>query len=119
MSWLAGITIDQTDNDNLGVDWVLQYEFGDLGMFCMHSHSPHLTYLTLTLPHTDQNEAIAEFRTLMTDLSGAGLRVQVRHGHGKSLLVCIRVPRDHLGKMVQKSRYTLTPGTHQHTLWTC
>lgn len=32
MSWLAGITIDHTDNDNLGVDWVLQYEFGDLGM---------------------------------------------------------------------------------------
>lgn len=41
----------------------------------------------------------------MTDLNEAGLRVQVRHGHGKALLVCIRVPRDHLGKMVQKSRY--------------
>lgn len=32
MSWLAGISIDNADNDNLGVDWVLQYEFGDLGM---------------------------------------------------------------------------------------
>jgi hypothetical protein len=32
MSWLAGYgTSDEDDNDNLGVDWVLQYEFGDIG----------------------------------------------------------------------------------------
>jgi hypothetical protein len=30
MSWLAGQDRDE-ENDNLGVDWVLQYEFGDLG----------------------------------------------------------------------------------------
>ncbi|CAI7603153.1 unnamed protein product [Penicillium pancosmium] len=82
MSWLAGISLESAENDNLGVDWVLQYEFGDL----------------------DQSHAIAEFRALMADLTEAGLRVQVRHGHGKALLVCIRVPRDHLGKMIQKSR---------------
>jgi len=52
----------------------------------------------------------------MTDLSEAGLRLQVRHGHGKSLLVCIHVPRDHLGKMVQKSRYSaLSPKIAQWT----
>lgn len=48
----------------------------------------------------------------MTDLSEAGLRVQVRHGHGKAVLLCIRVPRDHLGKMVHQSRY---PRTAQRT----
>jgi hypothetical protein len=32
MSWLAGISLESAENDNLGVDWVLQYEFGDLGM---------------------------------------------------------------------------------------
>lgn len=52
----------------------------------------------------DQSQAIAEFRTLVDDLHGAGLRVQVRHGHGASLLVFIRVPRDHLGHMVHQSR---------------
>lgn len=41
----------------------------------------------------------------MHDLTEAGLRVQVRHGYGPALLVCIHVPRDHLGKMVQQSRY--------------
>lgn len=32
MSWLAGDRRPVGDeNDNLGVDWVLQYEFGDIG----------------------------------------------------------------------------------------
>ena len=32
MSWLAGHgKLDAEVNDNLGVDWVLQYEFGDIG----------------------------------------------------------------------------------------
>lgn len=32
MSWLAGYGKDaDEENDNLGVDWVLQYEFGDIG----------------------------------------------------------------------------------------
>jgi hypothetical protein len=53
----------------------------------------------------DQAQAISEFRTLVHDLTEAGLRVQIRHGHGSALLVCIRVPRDHLGKMVHQSRY--------------
>ncbi|CAG7973245.1 unnamed protein product [Penicillium salamii] len=86
MSWLAGYGKEgkenNGENDNLGVDWVLQYEFGDI----------------------DQAQAIAEFRTLISDLSEAGLRVQVRHGHGSALLVCIRVPRDHLGNLVHQSR---------------
>ncbi|KAJ5624817.1 hypothetical protein N7510_001126 [Penicillium lagena] len=83
MSWLAGYGKDaDEENDNLGVDWVLQYEFGDI----------------------DQEQAIAEYRTLIHDLTEAGLRVQVRHGHGASLLVCVRVPRDQLGRMIHKAR---------------
>ncbi|KAK9242051.1 calcium-activated chloride channel-domain-containing protein [Lipomyces tetrasporus] len=83
MSWLAGQEKHGHDeSDNLGVDWVLQYEFGDI----------------------DQTQAVSEFRTLIHDLTEAGLRVQVHHGHGSALLVCIRVPRDHLGKMVHQSR---------------
>lgn len=32
MSWLAGYgNSEEDDKDNLGVDWVLQYEFGDIG----------------------------------------------------------------------------------------
>lgn len=32
MSWLAGHgKLDDEEYDNLGVDWVLQYEFGDVG----------------------------------------------------------------------------------------
>lgn len=32
MSWLAGHgLLDHEEYDNLGVDWVLQYEFGDVG----------------------------------------------------------------------------------------
>ncbi|KAJ5667777.1 uncharacterized protein N7477_006347 [Penicillium maclennaniae] len=81
MSWLAGQGPVE-ESDNLGVDWVLQYEFGEL----------------------DQATAITEFRQLVSDLHEAGLRLQVRHGHGQSLLVCIRVPRDHLGQMIHKSR---------------
>lgn len=49
-------------------------------------------------------QAIAEYRALVDDLTGAGLRIQVRHGRGPSLLICIRVPRDHLGKMIYQSR---------------
>lgn len=30
MSWLAGHSLDE-ESDNLGVDWVLQYEFGEIG----------------------------------------------------------------------------------------
>ncbi|KAJ6022726.1 hypothetical protein N7499_008041 [Penicillium canescens] len=82
MSWLAGQKDEEDEHDNLGVDWVLQYEFGEI----------------------DQAQAITEFRALIHDLSEAGLRVQVRHGHGTSLLVCIRVPRDHLGNLVHQSR---------------
>ncbi|KAJ5771704.1 hypothetical protein N7520_002233 [Penicillium odoratum] len=83
MSWLAGYgKLDDEENDNLGVDWVLQYEFGSI----------------------DQAQAITEFRTLVSDLTEAGLRVQVRHGHGSSLLMCLRMPRDQLGKMVHQSR---------------
>ncbi|KAJ5691884.1 hypothetical protein N7462_001307 [Penicillium macrosclerotiorum] len=108
MSWLAGSgKLSDEENDNLGVDWVLQYEFGDLGTIDLpsmalpdgsnrHSFSP--------LAPLYQTNAVSEFRALIHDLSEAGLSVQVRHGHGSSLLICIRIPRDHLGKMIHQSR---------------
>lgn len=52
----------------------------------------------------DQNQAIAEFRTLIEDLHDASLRVQVRRGDNATLLVFIHVPRNHLGQMIQKSK---------------
>ncbi|THC96081.1 hypothetical protein EYZ11_004454 [Aspergillus tanneri] len=73
---------DQMENDNLGVDWVIHYNFEDLEIY----------------------QAVEEFRALINDLEEAHLQTQVRHGHGSSLLVCIRVPRDHLGKMIHQSR---------------
>lgn len=50
-------------------------------------------------------QAIREFQELIDDLNQAGLCTQVRHGHGNSLLVCVKVPRDLLGNMIHKSRY--------------
>ncbi|KAB8209321.1 calcium-activated chloride channel-domain-containing protein [Aspergillus parasiticus] len=74
--------LDAADAHNFGVDWVIHYQFED----------------------TDMLKAIEEFRTLIKDLQDAKLQVQVRPGYGASLLLCIRVPRDHLGNMVYKSR---------------
>lgn len=61
--------------------------------------------LTSDLSWPEFTQAIKEFQTLIDDLHDAGLRTQVRHGYGNSLLVCVRVPRDHLGNMIHKSRY--------------
>ncbi|PYH99787.1 plasma membrane stress response protein [Aspergillus ellipticus CBS 707.79] len=74
--------LDQSEQDNFGVDWVVHYSFEEVEL----------------------SEAIQEFRTLIQDLEEAHLQVQVRHGHGPSLLVCIRVPPDLLGNLVYKSR---------------
>jgi anoctamin-10 len=45
------------------------------------------------------------FQNLIHNLKAAQLQIQVRHGYGSSLLVCVRVPRDHLGRMIYESRY--------------
>lgn len=37
MPWLAGQGPDE-ESDNLGVDWVLQYEFGELGTVPANGH---------------------------------------------------------------------------------
>ncbi|KAF7590319.1 hypothetical protein BBP40_002969 [Aspergillus hancockii] len=74
--------LDAAEANNFGVDWVIHYQFED----------------------TETPKAIEEYRTLIHDLQEAKLQVQVRPGYGPSLLVCIRVPRDHLGNMVYKSR---------------
>ena len=71
-------------------------------MTCAYEIS--LAFCISTDDHPDPAQAITEFRTLIHDLNEAGLRVQVRHGHGEALLVCIRVPRDHLGNLVHQSR---------------
>ncbi|PLB40448.1 anoctamin family protein [Aspergillus candidus] len=68
--------------DNRGVDWVIHYNFDDL----------------------DSAQAVDEFRSLIHDLEAAHLRTRVRHGYGSSLLICVRVPRDHLGHMIHQSR---------------
>lgn len=65
--------------------------------------------LTSDLSWLEFTQAISEFQTLINDLHEAGLRTQVRHGYGNSLLVCVRVPRDHLGNMIHKSRYASIP----------
>ncbi|KAB8237131.1 anoctamin family protein [Aspergillus alliaceus] len=74
--------LDRAEANNFGVDWVIHYQFED----------------------TELGNAIEEFRTLIHDLQEAKLQVQVRRGYGPSLLLCIRVPRNHLGNMVYKSR---------------
>ncbi|GES59905.1 plasma membrane stress response protein [Aspergillus terreus] len=73
---------DPADLDNLGVDWIIRYDFDDI----------------------DISQAIEEFRTLIHDLEEAHCQTQVRHGYGASILVCVHVPREHLGNMVHKSR---------------
>ncbi|KAL4943105.1 hypothetical protein BDV06DRAFT_211306 [Aspergillus oleicola] len=73
---------EQAHTDNYGVEWVIHYEFGDI----------------------DLSKAIEEFESLIDDLHQAHLETQVRHGHGASLLVFIRVPWAHLGNMVHQSR---------------
>ncbi|KAL5340954.1 calcium-activated chloride channel-domain-containing protein [Aspergillus crustosus] len=73
---------NQAQLDNFGVDWVVHYEFVDI----------------------ETSQATAEFESLIHDLHTAGLETQVRHGHGASLLVFIRVPRAHLGNLVHQSR---------------
>ncbi|EAW13470.1 anoctamin family protein [Aspergillus clavatus NRRL 1] len=74
--------IDETELGNLGVDWVIHYQFENL----------------------ETSQAIKTFQTLIHDLEEANLQTQVRHGDGASLLVCVRVPRDHLGHMIHESR---------------
>ncbi|PKX93403.1 anoctamin family protein [Aspergillus novofumigatus IBT 16806] len=72
---------EHAEFDNLGVDWVIHYQFEE-----------------------DTSRAIEEFQNLIHDLKAAQLQIQVRHGYGSSLLVCVRVPRDYLGRMIQESR---------------
>ncbi|KAL4874860.1 calcium-activated chloride channel-domain-containing protein [Aspergillus karnatakaensis] len=73
---------NQTQLENFGVDWVVHYQFDDI----------------------ETSKAISEFEALIHDLHEANLETQVRHGHGASLLVFIRVPRMHLGSLVYQSR---------------
>ncbi|KAL4997581.1 calcium-activated chloride channel-domain-containing protein [Aspergillus recurvatus] len=73
---------EQAQMDNFGVDWVVHYQFDDI----------------------DAPNAIAEFESLIRDLEDAHLETQVRPGHGASLLVFIRVPRMHLGRLCHQSR---------------
>ncbi|KAL2866952.1 anoctamin family protein [Aspergillus lucknowensis] len=73
---------DQAQWDNFGVDWVVHYQFEALEI----------------------SKAVDEFESLLRDLDDAHLETQVRHGHGASLLVFIRVPSAHLGSLVYHSR---------------
>ncbi|KAL5045922.1 hypothetical protein BDW71DRAFT_197935 [Aspergillus fruticulosus] len=73
---------EQAQMDNFGVDWVVHYQFDSI----------------------DTPNAVAEFESLIRDLEEAHLETQVRPGHGASLLVFIRVPRMHLGRLIHQSR---------------
>ncbi|KAJ0414163.1 calcium-activated chloride channel-domain-containing protein [Aspergillus carlsbadensis] len=73
---------EQAQLDNFGADWVVHYVF----------------------EAEDPSKAIEEFESLLQDLHEANLQTQVRHGHGASLLVFIKVPRHHLGNLIHQSR---------------
>lgn len=73
---------EHAEFDNLGVDWVIHYQFEEV----------------------DTYQAVEVFQNLIHNLKAAQLQIQVRHGYGSSLLVCVRVPRDHLGRMIYESR---------------
>lgn len=105
---------DEDEYDNLGIDWVVHYVFDDVGLHLPPPPLPALLPMRLKLTSfviswPEFTQAISEFQTLINDLHEAGLRTQVRHGYGNSLLVCVRVPRDHLGNMIHKSRYASLP----------
>ncbi|KAL1855515.1 hypothetical protein Plec18167_007065 [Paecilomyces lecythidis] len=72
----------QTENENYGVDWVIHYEFENVG----------------------PQQAVQEYKKLINDLDAAGLQTEVRHGPGASLLVFVKVPRELLGAEMYKSR---------------
>ncbi|KAL4902682.1 hypothetical protein BDW74DRAFT_56486 [Aspergillus multicolor] len=72
----------QAELDNFGVDWVVHYQFDDI----------------------EPSKATEELTSLLADLHAAHLETQVRHGHGSSLLIFIKVPRMHLGRLVHQSR---------------
>lgn len=90
-----------SDEENLGVDWVIRYQFDGAGMFSVAVDLVCTSQLTSS---SDTAVAIDEFRSLIRDLDEAGLRTQVRHGNGASLLVFVNAPRERLGHEVFKSR---------------
>ncbi|KAL2832528.1 calcium-activated chloride channel-domain-containing protein [Aspergillus cavernicola] len=73
---------DQAELENFGVDWVVHYQFDDVEI----------------------SKATSEYEALIHDLHEAHLETQVRHGHGASVLIFIRVPRAYLGNLVHQSR---------------
>ncbi|KAH8693654.1 calcium-activated chloride channel-domain-containing protein [Talaromyces proteolyticus] len=75
-------TTADTTVDNHGVDWVILYEFTD----------------------TDEETAIEEYRSLIQTLDAVGLRTEVRHGNGSSLLIFIKAPNDLVGNWIYMSR---------------
>ena len=111
MPFFSGSGNDNDEYDNLGIDWVIHYVFDDVGLHLLPLFPalPPRLKLTSDLSCPEFTQAISEFQTLINDLHEANLRTQVRHGYGNSLLVCVRVPRDHLGNMIHKSRYAPLP----------
>ncbi|CRG88001.1 putative protein C691,05c [Talaromyces islandicus] len=72
----------QSTTDNLGVDWVILYDFTDI----------------------DEQSAIEEYRSLIYTLDEVGLRTEVRHGNGSSLLVFVKAPQELVGNWIYMSR---------------
>ncbi|QKX62692.1 uncharacterized protein TRUGW13939_09853 [Talaromyces rugulosus] len=71
-----------TTSDNLGVDWVILYDFADV----------------------DEQSAVEEYRSLIYTLDEVGLRTEVRHGNGSSLLVFVKAPHELVGNWIYMSR---------------
>ncbi|KAH7403870.1 calcium-activated chloride channel-domain-containing protein [Cadophora sp. MPI-SDFR-AT-0126] len=52
----------------------------------------------------DHETAVVEFQELLSDLTSAGLKVNVQPGPGKSLVILVKAPYDLLSKFVFQSR---------------
>ncbi|KAI4726691.1 putative plasma membrane stress response protein [Aureobasidium sp. EXF-10728] len=73
---------ERARDEDFEIDWVLLYDCGDI----------------------ETHHAIDEYQTLIHDIESFGLEAEVRHGHGATILVVIRIPRNKLGNEVYRSR---------------
>lgn len=57
----------------------------------------------------DEQSAVEEYRSLIHTLDEVGLRTEVRHGNGSTLLVFVKAPRELVGNWIYMSRYATIP----------
>lgn len=61
--------------------------------------------LTTTGLIKDDQSAVEEYRSLILTLDEVGLRTEVRHGNGSTLLVFVKAPHELVGNWIYMSRY--------------